>query len=202
MVDYAIITNHTDYGMELIKSDPAMASNLASEADTNVRNSTAGNYGISSVYIDFDNKLTYYDLAPLTASARAEMQMASLGTPSIGWFDSVKKIIAMILAAAAVIIGILVGGWGLLAGAVIAGGILLYSYLTDQIEYKQEMAEINDEYARQLTAGEITQSQYDEYTAAKHKVMESGFEIPWNTILIVAGVGIFALAALMIITRK
>ncbi len=204
MADYAIINNLTSYATELIQTDPNFTNNLSLQVNSDVRSSTSNNYGISYVTVDLIGKKIWYDIDPLTASAKAEMQMASLGTPSFGWFDTVKTIIAVVLAAAALIIGFIVGGWAILAGAVIAGAILLYSYLTGNIEYKQDMADIDDEYARQLTAGEITQSQYDEFTAAKHKTMESGMfpDIPWTTILIVAGVGILALGALMIITRK
>ncbi len=202
MADYSIITNHTDYGMGLIQSDPNMASNLSSEADINVRNKTNGAYGISSVYIDFDNKLTYYDLEPLTASAKAETQQSSLGNPSIGWLDTVKKIIAVIVAVVAFVIGALVGGWTLLAGAIIGAGVLLYSYLTDKIEYKEEMVEIDQEYARQLRDGEITQQQYEEFTSAKHTIMEEDEGIPWKLIIIGGMVGILALGTLFILTRK
>lgn len=193
MADYAIITNHTDYGMELIKSDPSMASNLASQTNTEVRNGTGGNYGISSVYIDFDNNLTYYDLEPLTVSAQEDMRLLSLGTPRVGLWDYIKKIIAVVLAVVALVIGALVGGWGFLVGAIIAGAILLWSYLTSRIEYKQEIADINQEYARQYTNGEITKEQYDNFVAAKEKVMTTG--ISWQTIVIGALIGFGVLAA-------
>jgi len=201
MADYAIVNNLTDYGKELIQTDPNFVNNLSSQVNSDVRSATNNNYGISYVTVDLIGKKIWYDLEPLTASAKAEMQMASLGTPSIGWFDTVKKIIAVVLATVAFVIGALVGGWGLLAGTVIAGGILLWSYLTDQIEYKQEMTEINDEYARQLAEGEITQAQYDEFTEAKHKVMESG-EISWKTIVIGVAIGAGILAGLYIFLKR
>ncbi len=203
MADYAIVNNLTNYAVELVQTDPSFTNNLASQVNSEVRNSTSNNYGISYVTVDLVGKKIWYDLEPLTASAKAEIQMASFGTPSVGWFDTVKKIIAVIVAVIAFVIGALVGGWALLAGALIAGGILLWSYLTDKIEYSQDMVETDDEYARQLRDGEITQSQYNDFTEAKHKVMETAEGgIPWNTILIVGGIGIFALIALMIITRK
>ncbi len=201
MADYAIVNNLTDYAVELVQTDPNFTNNLASQVNSDVKSATNNNYGISYVTVDLIGKKIWYDIEPLTASAKAEMQMASLGNPSIGWFDTVKKIIVVIVAVIAFVVGALVGGWALLAGALIAGGILLWSYLTDRIEYKQDMVEIDDEYTRQLRDGEITQSQYDEFTEAKHKVMED-VGIPWNTIIIVAGIGIFALGALMILTRK
>ena len=201
MADYAIITNHTDYGMDLIQQDPTMASKLASETDAKVRSATYGIYGISRVSINYAAKDTWYDLEPLTASAKEEMRQASLGSPSIGFFDTIKKIISVILAVVAFVVGALVGGWALLAGALIAGGIILWNILESKQEYKQEMTEIDDEYARQLVDGEITQSQYDEFTEAKHKVMEPG-GIPWTTIIIAGMVGLLALGALMILTRK
>ena len=200
MADYAIINNLTDYAVELIQIDPNFTNNLSSQVNSNVQNSTNNNYGISFVTVDLVGKKIWYDLEPLTTSARAEMRQTSLGNPSIGWLDTVKKIIAVIVAVIAFVIGALVGGWALLAGTLIAGGILLWSYLTDKIEYKQDMVETDDEYARQLRDGEITQSQYDEFTAAKHKVMEEG--IPWTAIIIGGAVGLFALGSLMILTRK
>lgn len=203
MADYAIINNLTSYATELIQTNPNFTNNLASQVNSDVKSSTGNNYGISYVTVDLVGKKIWYDIDPLTASAKVEMKMASLGTPSAGWFDTVKTIIAAVLAAAVLIIGFIIGGWAILAGAVIAGAILLYSYLTNKIEYSQDMVETDDEYARQLVAGEITQAQYDEFTAMKHKAMENGAgEIPWNTILIVGGIAIFALVALMIITRK
>ena len=201
MADYAIINNLTDYAVELIQTDPNFTNNLASQVHSDVQNATGGNYGISYVTVDLVGKNIWYDIEPLTASARAEIQQASLGMPSFGWWDTVKKIISVVVAVIAFVIGALVGGWALLAGTLIAGGILLWSYLTNQMEYKQDMVETDDEYARQLTAGEITQAQYDEFTAAKHKIMESG-EIPWTMIIIGGMVGVLALGALMIITRK
>ncbi len=201
MADYAIVNNLTDYAVEMIQTDPNLSSNLASQVNSDVQNSTNGNYGISYVTVDLVGKKIWYDIEPLTVSAKAEIQQASLGRPSIGWLDTVKKIIAVIVAVIAFVIGALVGGWALLAGALIAGGILLWSYLTDRIEYKQDMVETDDEYARQLRDGEITQSQYNEFTEAKHKVMESD-GIPWTAIIIGGMVGLLALGALMIITRK
>lgn len=203
MVDYAIINNLTTYAVELIQTDPNFTNNLASQVNSEVKSSTSNNYGISYVTVDLVGKKIWYDLEPLTASAKAEMQMASLGNPSIGWWDIVKKITAVILAVLAIVAGLLVGGWAWLVGPIVLGAFLLWSYLTDKIEYSQDMVEIDDEYARELTAGEITQAQYDEFTAAKHKVMETAEgAIPWNMILIAAGIGLFALMALMIITRK
>lgn len=203
MADYAIINNLTNYAIELVQADPNFTNNLASQVNSEVQSSTSNNYGISYVTVDLIGKKIWYDIEPLSASAKAEMQQASLGNPSMGWFDTVKKIIAVIVAVVAFVIGALVGGWALLAGALIAGGIILWSYLTDRMEYSQDMVETDDEYARQLATGEITQSQYDEFTAAKHKIMETvAGEIPWMTIAIVAGVAIFALGALMILTRK
>ncbi len=200
MADYAIVNSLTDYATELIQTDPSFTNNLSSQVDSDVKAATNNNYGISYVTVDLVGKNVWYDLEPLTASAKAEMQMASLGTPNLTWWDTVKKIISVILAVAAFIIGALVGGWGLLAGTIIAGAVLLWSYLTSEIEYKQEMADINDEYTRQYSAGEITWAEYQEFASRKEKVMETE-GIPWNTILIIGGVGIFALLALMLLKK-
>ncbi len=200
MADYAIVNSLTDYATELIQTDPSFTNNLSSQVNSDVKTATDNNYGVSYVTVDLVGKNVWYDLEPLTASAKAEMQMASLGTPSLDWWDTVKKIISVILAVAAFIIGALVGGWGLLAGAIIAGAVLLWSYLTSEIEYKQEMADINDEYTRQYSAGEITWAEYQEFASRKEKVMETE-GIPWNTIIIVGGIGIFDLLALMLLKK-
>ena len=104
MADYAIINNLTDYATELIKTDPNFSSNLSSQVNSDVRNATSENYGISYVTVDLIGKKIWYDIEPLTISAQTEMQQASLGMPSIGWWDTVKKIISVIVAVVAFVV--------------------------------------------------------------------------------------------------
>ena len=201
MPDYSIITNHTNYGMELIASDPSMAFNLANQADTDVREATNGNYGISAVIIDFENNMTYYDLAPLSVSAQMEMQQASLGNPSLGWLETLKNIISVIVAVVVFVIGALVGGWAFLAGAVLAAGILVWNWTTNEQEYRQDITDIDQEYARKYADGEITLEQFNELTEAKHKTMEQ-LEMDWKTIVIYGLIGLGALIALNMVLRR
>lgn len=217
MVDYAVVHDLTEYGVELMQSNPSVANNLIIQADAHTKLVTDNNYGISGTYLDIENGLVWHDINPLTVSAKAEMQQASLGMPSIGFLDTMKNIIAYaipvgigIIAGAIAgglagssipIIGTAVGAFiGAIAGAMIGLGIDLFSYLSDKVELEQSKTDIKQQLTDMLERGDITTEEYQDATDAVSEGMETG--IPWTEIIIGGMIGLFALGAIFILTRK
>ena len=203
MADYAIYHDVTSYGMELAKSDPSFYNRLSSEVDTKVRSETGGNYGISYVTLDLVGGNIFYDIEPLTVSAKEEVRMASLGwwEDFLGW---VKRIIEYALPVViGAVFGFIVGGpWGALAGAVIGSGIALMNYATGVREYKEDILDIDEGYFEDYQNGLITWEQYNELYERKHTIMESDEEISWKTIAIYGLIGLAGLYAASIVLKK
>ncbi len=218
MADYAIVNDLTEYGSELMQSNPSIANNLIIQTDAHTKIVTNNNYGISGTRFDYLAGLVWHDIEPLTALAKAEVQQANLGMPSLGFLDTIKNIIAYaipvgigiiagaiaggMVGTAVPVIGNVVGAFiGAIIGASIGLGVNLFSYLGQRIELEQSKTDIKQQLTDMLERGEITWEEYQDAIDAVNEGMEEG-GIPWNTIIIVAGVGIFALGALMIITKK
>ncbi len=217
MADYAIIQNLSKYGNELIQSNPDIANNLIIQVDAHTKLVTNNNYGISGTTFDYLAGLVWYDLNPLTLSAQMEMQQASLGMPSVGFWDTIKKIIAYAIpVATGIIAGAIAGGMagtaitvigtavgifiGAIAGAFIGLGINLFSYLDNKIELEQSKTDIKKQLTDMLESGDITPEQYQNAVDSVDKGMES--EIPWTKLIIAGMIGVGALVTLYIVLKR
>lgn len=217
MADYAIVQDLTNYGVELMQSNPSVANNLIIQADAHTKLVTNNNYGISGTRFDYLAGLVWYDLQPLTISAQAEMQQASLGNPSLGFLDIIKNIIAYaipvgvgIIAGAIAggiagsgipILGTAVGAFiGAIAGAAIGLGIDLFGYLSQKIELEQSQTDIKKQLTDMLERGDITPEEYDNAVDSVDKGMTA--EIPWTKIIIGGMIGLGALAAFYIFLQR
>ena len=221
MVDYAIVQDMTQYGIDVMQSNPEVANHMVIQTDAHTKIVTNNNYGISGVYLDLEGGLAWNDLEPLTLNAQMQMREASLGLPSVGFWDTIKQIMAYaipvgagiiagaiaggLVGSAVPVIGTVVGAFiGGIAGAFIGLGISAFSYGTQKIELEQNKVDIKQQLTDMLGDGTITAEEYQNAVDSVDSGMEEPGGIPWTTIIIGGMVGVGALAALYIFmkTRK
>ncbi len=224
---YAIIQDLTQEGIAVMQSDPSTANNLIIQTDAHTKKITDNNYGISSSFVNIEAGIIIHDIQPLTLSAQMEIQQASLGMPSAGLLDTLKNICSWAMTIGqGIIAGAIIGGIagtafpvigtgvGAFIGAIAGAGTAIfgrlmsvYNYDTAQVELQQTAQDNYDKALDLFDQGKITSEELLDLmeaiqngTEGGEKVGEEG--IDWQKMIIYGVVGVVALGALMIMTKR